>query len=178
MAPPIAVEDITSATAFTEGHPTVVGLFPSGEKPTVFQQRVGRFAIDTSGDRRIHGLTISTVFADGEVTNVPLLWATRASRGPSWPATGVRNSAPGGGVAAQLAVECGCDRTGSRCSLLASALDTAIADGSAVTDALNVAAANCGRYRRPGPDRCRPSTKPRTACHQHWPGNTPNSLVA
>lgn len=81
MAPPIAVEDITSATAFTEGHPTVVGFLPSGKKPTEFQQRVGRFAIDTGGDRRIHGLTVSTVFADAEVTNVPQLWATCASRG-------------------------------------------------------------------------------------------------
>lgn len=31
MAPPIAVEDIAGTTAFTEGHPTVVGFLPSGE---------------------------------------------------------------------------------------------------------------------------------------------------
>lgn len=71
MAPPIAVEDIAGTTAFTEGHPTVVGFLPSGEKPTEFQQRVGRFAIDTGGDRRIHGVTISTVFAAEESDQRP-----------------------------------------------------------------------------------------------------------
>jgi hypothetical protein len=83
VAPPIAVEDIASASAFAEGHPTVIGFLPSGEKPTEFQQRVGRFAIDTGGDRRIHELTISTVFADGEVTNVPSTFGhSRIARGP------------------------------------------------------------------------------------------------
>jgi hypothetical protein len=73
VTPAIAVEDIAGPTALTEGHPTVVGFLPSGEKSTEFQERVGGSAIDPSGDWRIHELTISTVFAASEVTNVPLL---------------------------------------------------------------------------------------------------------
>jgi hypothetical protein len=73
VTPAIPIEDIASPTAFTEGHPTVVGFLPSREKPTEFQERVGRFAVDPGGDRRIHELTISIVFAAGEVTNVPLI---------------------------------------------------------------------------------------------------------
>src|SRR5688500_6233089 len=142
MAPPIAVEDITSATAFTEGHPTVVGLFPSGEKPTEFQQRVGRFAIDTGGDRRIHGLTISTVFADGEVTNVPLLWATRASRGPSWAAIRVKNpSTKPNGLSPTLAREHTQLAGGMNLTMLA-----------AVTDRVN--RARLAARFEPASDRC------------------------
>jgi hypothetical protein len=53
MAPPIAVEDIAGPTAFTKGHPTVVRLLPSGEKLAELQERIGCFAIDPGGDRRI-----------------------------------------------------------------------------------------------------------------------------
>ena len=51
VAPAIAVEDIASATAFAKGHPTVVGLLPSGEKLAEFQQRIRCFAIDPGRDR-------------------------------------------------------------------------------------------------------------------------------
>jgi hypothetical protein len=37
VAPAIPVENISSPTAFAEYHPTVVGLFPSGEKPAELQ---------------------------------------------------------------------------------------------------------------------------------------------
>jgi hypothetical protein len=84
VTPAIPIEDIASSTAFTEGHPTVVGFLPSREKPTEFQERVGRFAVDPGGDRRIHELTISIVFAAGEVTNVPFALELLAqSRGES-----------------------------------------------------------------------------------------------
>jgi hypothetical protein len=37
VAPAIPVENISSPTAFAECNPTVVGLFPSGEKPAELQ---------------------------------------------------------------------------------------------------------------------------------------------
>jgi hypothetical protein len=73
VAPAIAVEDIASATAFTEGHPTIVRLLPSGEKLAKFQERIGRRAVDPGGDRRIHGLKISMGAGAAEVT-ISLSW--------------------------------------------------------------------------------------------------------
>jgi len=73
VAPAITVEDIASATAFTEGHPTVVRLLPSGEKLAKFQERIGRRAVDPGGDRRIHGLKISMGAGAAEVT-ISLSW--------------------------------------------------------------------------------------------------------
>ena len=54
VAPAIAIEHIASATAFTEGHPTIVGLLPSREKLAQLQESIGRLAIHPRGDRRTH----------------------------------------------------------------------------------------------------------------------------
>jgi hypothetical protein len=72
VAPTIPIEDIACATAFTEGNPMVVGFLPSCEKTAELQERVGCLPIDPGGDRRIHGLTISTALRAGEVTNGPI----------------------------------------------------------------------------------------------------------
>ena len=55
--------------------------------------------------------------------------------------------------------------------LLATAIDDATADGTAVADALNAAAGHWGTHRRrPGPSHRRAATRPRTAPRLHLPG--------
>jgi hypothetical protein len=73
VTPPIPVEDIARPTPLAESDPTVVGLFPSGEKPAELQQRVGCFAVNPGRHRRIHDLTIMIGAGVAEVTIYPAL---------------------------------------------------------------------------------------------------------
>ena len=71
--PPIPVEDIAPPDPLAESDPTVVGFFPSSEKPAELQQRVGCLAINSGRHRRIHDLTIVIGAGVAEVTIYPAL---------------------------------------------------------------------------------------------------------
>ena len=72
VTPPVAVEDIASPPASSEGHPTVIGFLPSGEELAQLQERIGGRTVNPRSGRRIHTLTLTSVVDVAEVTKGPL----------------------------------------------------------------------------------------------------------